>query len=298
MQHNDKVGNFSFELDFLSQKIIKNISVLMSELGVITEWSQYRAIMDKNHPGVDKWLSHSQVLRTNRCWLPAPRFRLEQSFIKTQESDLIKILKSPLKPKSYWDKYFNSFSTEVFCSLIQEKSIEYVFCIHLLYASILFHWSEIVQSMDESSAIRALRLSSEYFDTCYGMVLCKQSQVRNNALSEIRVKAGRAGGVSKAEVSHLIQKKLIALIASKKPQRGWKSKKEAIDELLPHLIKFVKSLSVDVIKNDSNGAEKHLPFIDTPEALQERIYKNWSINNLELKSAFDKAIYRKKLIKE
>lgn len=152
--------------------------------------------------------------------------------------------------------------------------------------------------MDESSAIKALRLSSEYFDTCYGMVLCKQSQVRNNALSEVRVKAGRAGGDSKAEASHLIQKKLIALIASKKPQRGWKSKKEAIDELLPHLMKFVKSLSVDVIKNDSNGAEKHLPFIDTPEALQERIYKNWSINNLALKSAFDKAIYRKKLIKE
>ena len=298
MQQHDNIGNFSFELGFLSQKILKNISVLMSELGVITEWSQYRDIMDKNHPGVDKWLSHSQVLRTNRCWLPAPRFRLEQSFIKTQESDLIKILESPLDAKSYWDKYFNSFSTEVFSSLIREESIEYVFCIHLLYASILFHWSDIVRNMDESTTIRALRLSSEYFDTCYGIVLYKQSQIRDNALSEIRVKAGRAGGVSKAEASHLIQESLLALITSKKPQGGWKNKKEAIDELLPHLMKFVRSLSVDVIKNDSNGAKKYLPFIDTPEALQDRIYKNWSINNLALKSAFDKAIYRKKSIKE
>ncbi|MHC2596198.1 hypothetical protein ACVLVH_001819 [Kluyvera sp. 1366] len=295
MQHNDKVGNFSFELDFLSQKIIKNISVLMSELGVITEWSQYRAIMDKNHPGVDKWLSHSQVLRTNRCWLPAPRFRLEHSFIKIQESDLIKILKSPLNPKSYWDKYFNSFSTEVFCSLIQEKSIEYVFCIHLLYASILFHWSEIVQSMDESSAIRALRLSSEYFDTCYGMVLCKQSQVRNNALSEIRVKAGRAGGDSKAEASHLIQKKLIALIKAKKRHGGWKSKKDALNELLPQLIKFVESLSFSVMSDDLDGAKKYMPFVNNPSALWERIYKDWSLNNTALKSAFDKAIHRKKI---
>lgn len=294
MQHNDKVGNFSLELVFLSQKIIKNISVLMSELGVITEWSQYRAIMDKNHPGVDKWLSHSQVLRTNRCWLPAPRFRLEHSFIKTQESDLIKILKSPLNPKSYWDKYFNSFSTEVFCSLIQEKSIEYVFCIHLLYASILFHWSEIVQSMDESSAIRALRQSSEYFDTCYGMVLFKQYQDRKNVLSEIRVKAGQAGGISKAEASHLIQENLIALIKERKPHGGWKSKTACIEELLPQLMEFVESLHIHEISNDSNGAKKHIPFINNPSALRDRIYRGWSINNAALKSAFDKAVNRKK----
>lgn len=295
MQNNDKEGVFSFELDFLSQKIINNISVLMSELGVITEWSQYRAIMDKNHPGVDKWLSHSQVLRTNRCWLPAPRFRLEHSFIKVQESDLIKILKSPLNPKSYWDKYFNSFSTEVFCSLIQEKSIEYVFCIHLLYASILFHWSGIVRNMDVSTTIRALRLSSEYFDTCYGMVLCKQSQVREKALSEIRVKAGRAGGVSKAEASHLIQENLIALIKERKPHGGWKSKTACIEELLPQLMKFVESLNICEISNDSSGAKKHIPFINNPTALRDRIYGGWSINNSALKSAFDKAVSRKKI---
>ncbi|WP_314349662.1 hypothetical protein [Hafnia paralvei] len=295
MQNHDEKGIFSFELDFLSQKIIKNISVLVSELGVITEWSEYSAIMDKNHPGVGKWLNHAQVLKKNHCWLPAPRFRLEHSFINIQESDLIKILKPPLDAKSYWDKYFNSFSDEVFYSLIQEESIEYVFCLHLLYASILFHWSGIVRSLDESTAIRALRLSSEYFDTCYGMVLCKQSQDRKNALSEIRVKAGRAGGVSKAEASHLIQEDLIALIKEKKPHGGWKSKTACIEELLPQLMKFVESLNIREISSDSSGAKKHIPFINDPTALRDRIYGGWSINNSALKSAFDKAVSRKKI---
>lgn len=289
----DKKQNYSSEKNFLLLKITEKVSMLKSEMGVIGEWLQYSAIMEKNHPGVAEWLNHYEILNKKICWLPLPDFRLGQKIIKLHESNMIKFLKSPISESDYWDKYLRLFPSEILRNVVQEPPIDYIFRMHLLYASVLFHWSRVILSFDEDTAIKALRLSSEYFDTCFGMVLFKQFEDRKNALSETRRKSGQTGGHSRAQLSYLIQENLLVLITEKKPRGGWKTKKAAVDELLPTLFEFVESLNMLDVDSNLGDSRKYVPFIDKPEALRDSIYKDWSINNTAIKAAFDKSVKRK-----
>jgi len=284
-----KNPKFLFDVDKIRQKL----SCVCSLAKHFPELDEYTSIFFENDPNLQKMLAKFNHYR----W---KNYSQSQSFSAVLNARLVSELKISSAQNAYgitaqtleqcWNYFDAKYSTEILKYVSTEASLDQIFCLYAWYGSTFYYWGISLRETDMQIAVEALQRASEYLDISYGILLAKPYIVQKNDLHVSRMRAGKAGGIAKSEMSRLIQSKLMTLIPELKPVEGWKSKEAAVDDLLIPLWKYIESM--DVSTHDLK--RKYKPFNENQEALRNAILKVWSLKNNDLKLAFQNAVMRKR----
>lgn len=296
MIHNDLIFSATEFCEEISRKS-KELSEEMSH----GEWKEYAEVLDVSYPVMQEELVRmkkqywdSKKVGTRVKLYSDPHLQEYKNHIvngSLQTKDEYIELYDPIQ--ECWRDLKNRIYRETLFPLIREPVlIDDVFLAHLIYASMAYQWGQSVMSENERIAFEALNISYSLFDKCIGMVWFKVYADKQKELSRTRVKAGKKGGKSKAEVYIVIQNKLVDLINTLSPKGGWKSKAAAVNTLIDPLWEFVEESNF-VINNQS---KKYRLSTTSQDALADTILKSWSRDVESVRQAFDNNIIRKKRI--
>lgn len=191
--------------------------------------------------------------------------------------------------KKCWKALDYRIFQETFFPIIKGLSIDEIFKSHLICASLVYQWGVAITSDNENIASEAFKLASSLFDKCIGMIWFKVYVDKKNELSKVRVKAGKKGGDSKAEVYKVIQNKFVELIYKHTPEDGWKSRVAAVNDLIDPLWSFVEGADFLV---EGKSKKYRLAYSDK-NVLIDIILKQWATKVESIRVAFDTTVRKK-----
>lgn len=278
---------------FLVEKIRQKLSHVYSLARHFPEWGEYTSIFFEKSPNLLKMLGRFNSFRWKNysqsqpfCAVFKDRLISELNISSAQNAYGI----TPLTLGQCWEYFDEKYSTEILKHTFTEAPLDQIFCLYACYGSTFYYWGVSIREADMQVAVKALQRASEYLDISYGILIAKPYIDQKNDLHVSRTRAGKTGGLAKAETSRLIQSKLIELIPELKPAEGWKSKEAAVDDLLIPLWEYVQTLNIP--KQDLK--RKFKSFNEDFDALRNTILKVWSLKNIDLKLAFEVAVRRKR----
>ncbi len=278
---------------FLVEKNRQKLSYVCSLAKHFPEWGEYTSIFFENAPDLIKMLRKFNSFRWENYSQSQPfsavfnvRWISELNISSAQNAYGI----TPKTLEQCWEYFDGKYSTEILKYTCTEAPLEQIFYLYACYGSTFYYWGASLRETDMQVAVKALLRASEYLDISHGILLAKPYINQKNDLHVSRTKAGKAGGIAKAEISRLIQSKLMKLIPELKPVEGWKSKEAAVDDLLIPLWEYVQTLNIP--KQDLR--RKFKSFDEDFDALRNTILKVWSLKNIGLKLAFEDSVTRKR----
>lgn len=240
------------------------------------EWSIYAEVLDENCPVIRGELSRMR----EKFWISSTVNSEQQNQSNTESYDPVQMCWKALDYRIFQGTFF---------PIIKGLSIDDIFEPHLFFASLVYQWGRTITLENESIASEAFKLSSSLFDKCIGMVWFKVYVDKKNELSKVRIKAGKKGGDSKAEVYKIIQDKFIDLIYQNTPEGGWKSRVAAVNELIDPLWLFVEGADFLV---EGKSKKYRLAYSDK-SVLIDAILKQWATKVEGIRVAFDTTVRKK-----
>ncbi|MFM1272651.1 hypothetical protein WFM03_02660 [Yersinia enterocolitica] len=286
------MGDLSYYLTEIFEEVGRKREELISWMSKCA-WRKYVHALDENNLDMQERLCQMKKFFWDPEKIGINVLSCSDSLLSEQDVDELLKNKSSVSYdpiKACWEEIKYDAFKMTYSPFMRNEPIEDIFLPHLAYASIIYRWSETIISEDENVAFESLNKASGLFDNCLGMVWFKFCQEKQDKLSRKRVEVGRKGGESKAEVYKVIQDKLVELIYKHAPPKGWKSKSAAVNELIEPLWHFVEK-SDFFIKNKS---KKHILSTMSQDSLEDRILKQWSTKNVNIRLAFDETVTRKK----
>ena len=265
-----------FSLAEVCDEISRQIREVSGQLSMC-EWSIYAEVLDENCPAIQEELTRMR----EKFWSPS-------TVNSEQQNQSNKELYDPIQ--KCWESLDYCIFQETFFPIIKGLSIDEIFSSHLICASLVYQWGKSIASDNEHIASEAFKLASSLFDKCIGMVWFKAYVDKKNKLSKVRVKAGKKGGDSKAEVYKIIQEKFVELIYQYAPEEGWKSKLAAVNELIDPLWSFVED-SDFLVKEQS---KKYRLAYSDKIILIDAILNRWATKVESIRLAFDTTVRKKR----
>lgn len=277
-----------FSEAWLCDEVRRKKEKLEQELEM-TAWKEYLICFDSNFPGTVEGIDRMR----RKYWGNAESRPFCYSISYKNEYTYQNIGERYLDTKSYSKEYdpvyanWSEIRRNVFkfneLYVAHGKDLDSIFEVAMVSACLVYHWGLSILNENKTIASVALYEASGLFDTCLGMVYAKSLDEKQKKISKKRVKAGRKGGETKAEVYELIQQELIRLLVENCPEGRWKTKVAAVEHVFSSLWQFVKKIQLTNISSPLSTM--------TEDKLMDRIAV-WSTKG-ELKDAFIQTVARR-----